>query len=123
MECNFNAETCPHCGRAARRDPRGALVRRMCVPRPPDLTPAADRLGVSLADVGRYAAALTRWTLAGLPTRTDSQVAALYALCTACPRLTGDRCSACRCRVAPSGLAMANKLRMATEACPLGKWQ
>jgi hypothetical protein len=126
---------CPDC----RRPYRGKIApRRNCSgpaghsplatghsPRPtPDLSDAAARLGVSLADVGHYAAALARWTAAGFPTRDAAEVARIEAEhCRPCtPHYRDGRCKKCGCRVNTSGLAVVNKIAMATEHCPLGKW-
>jgi hypothetical protein len=90
----------------------------------PDVSAAATRLGISLTDVGHYAVALTRWTAAGFPTRTPAEVARIEAEhCRPCtPHYRDGRCTKCGCRVNTSSLAVANKIAMATEHCPAGKW-
>ena len=108
---------CPDCGFRH----RGKRPLRDC-PASPTLQPAADELGVSLADAAHYTAALARWTAAGWPTRTEAEVARIFLICQVCEALRGDRCGECRCRVAVSGMAVANKIKMATEKCALGKW-
>jgi hypothetical protein len=92
-------------------------------PRSPDLQPAADRLGVSLSDAANYTAALARWTAAGWPTRTEAEVARIFAEhCQVCGNLVEGRCIVCRCRVSAVGLAIGNKVAMETEHCPENRW-
>jgi hypothetical protein len=69
-----------------------------------------------------YAAAQGRDILAGRPRRTPEECAEIVRVhCegegTPCPhfRLTDRRCSACGCPV-------AEKIPMAREHCPMGKW-
>ncbi len=75
----------------------------------------------------RYVSAFTRWILAGRPTRDDAAVDQLFAAhCGPCPLFTGELCRVCGCAVGDvsreSASRVANKLRWATEHCPLGKW-
>jgi hypothetical protein len=86
-----------------------------------DLRPAADKLGITLADGLHYARALARWTAAGFPERSQANVERILPICQACNWYAAGRCTKCRCRV-NSGPAAINKIRMATEDCPLGKW-
>ncbi len=86
----------------------------------------------------RYAEAIARWIAAGRPIRTDTQVdQILNQHCRQCQWFQDSRChhEQCGCRVVEAkeetrtfaGLilprAMLNKLRMATERCPVTKWQ
>jgi len=83
----------------------------------------AEKLGVSTADVAHYANALARWTAAGFPVREQAEVERIERdLCRPCEKYVDGRCKQCRCRVTTSNLAVANKIKMATEDCPLGKW-
>ena len=73
----------------------------------------------------RYLSAVARWTAAGFPTRSDEEVERIYALCAECPWKHEDGyCRRCGCWLNKSQHAMANKIRMATEHCPLPtpKW-
>ena len=93
------------------------------VAREPDFAPAADRLGISLADAVHYGQALARWTMAGFPVRSAEAVATIYREhCESCDQNRGGRCAQCGCHVATSGLPVANKIAMATERCPEKKW-
>jgi hypothetical protein len=88
-----------------------------------ELVGAAEKLGISLSDIGHYAAALARWTAAGFPTRSDEETAAIYEQhCRPCPQNVDDRCRKCGCCVSPSKMALRNKIKMATEHCALRKW-
>lgn len=71
--------------------------------------------------LGRYTFAVFRWLRAGCPTRDDATVERLLAVCQSCEFHADGHCRVCGCRVS-RGAAVANKLRMATESCPLGRW-
>jgi hypothetical protein len=111
-DCEFNAELrCVHCGYQARKPG----TRRNCgIPHAPPLA----------TQLRGYAAALARWIEAGSPTRSDDDVAERLGICesNACGQYADGQCLACGCRVNASGIAVANKLRMATENCPRGFW-
>jgi len=69
-----------------------------------------------------FAAALVRWTTAGMPRRTESEIEERLAICQACPHLVDHHCNLCGCACVETDQLM-NKLALATEACPLGKWK
>lgn len=90
-----------------------------------------------VAKVKHYVTSTMRWEAAGRPTRTDEQVdKILHEHCSVCPLFAESRCTHrdCGCQVRsvsgeripiigwllPRG--MLNKLRMATEKCPDGRW-
>lgn len=89
-----------------------------------------------LARPTRYAKAIARWEAAGSPVRSDDEVLRIYAICETCKFFADNRCThkTCGCSVLPpvdekatlAGLILpqgfANKLRMATEKCPVRKW-
>lgn len=79
---------------------------------------------VGLAElVRRYVQALKRWRAAGYPCRSDEEVAWLFDhYCRGCKWHKNGSCIECGCRVAPKGMAVRNKIKMATETCPRGKW-
>ena len=88
-----------------------------------DVTLAAEKLGVTTADVSHYAQALARWTAAGFPVREQVEVERIEReLCKPCEKYVDGRCKQCRCRVTASSLAVVNKIKMATESCQQGKW-
>ena len=75
----------------------------------------------------RYSQALRRWIAAGRPVRSDHRVQAIFeTCCQPCEHFDANRqvCKLCGCRVRPSGSALANKLKLATERCPASppKW-
>lgn len=74
--------------------------------------------------VVRYGAALARWAAAGMPTRPEDEIDRYYRRCTACEHYdaAGHRCRRCGCRVNGDAAAWRNKIAMATERCPLGRW-
>lgn len=72
-----------------------------------------------------YAEALTRWTAAGRPERRDKEVEWIFSKhCKCCKWFDPERqiCRGCGCRVAESGIAVLNKIKMATEHCPRELW-
>ncbi len=74
----------------------------------------------------RYSRAVRRWIAAGRPTRSEEEVRNIFEThCKPCARYNEKKqaCTICGCRVRRQGLAVLNKIRMATECCPLGKWQ
>jgi hypothetical protein len=75
--------------------------------------------------VSRYSRAIHRWIVAGQPVRPEEEVRQIFeTLCRSCEHFDAQReiCKTCGCRVRKSGLALMNKIRMATEQCPRGKW-
>lgn len=64
-----------------------------------------------------------KWIAAGCPVRSDDEIAARFAICSACEQFRRPSlCAHCGCQLRPSGV-VANKIALATEVCPLGKWQ
>ena len=75
--------------------------------------------------VSNYARAVQRWIKAGRPVRDDARVAEIYdTKCRPCRHFDQNRetCTICGCFVRRSGSALRNKIKMATEHCPEGKW-
>lgn len=84
----------------------------------------AERLGVGWDDARRYAKALARWAKAGYPTRPQPEVLRIMRdRCGRCEWNVDGRCRKCGCRVNRSRIPLTNKIKMATEDCPLGKWE
>jgi hypothetical protein len=72
-----------------------------------------------------YAEALAQWTAAGRPERSDKDVEHIFSRFCKCCRWYDRRkniCKGCGCRVADSGYAIRNKIKMATERCPKNLW-
>ncbi len=75
--------------------------------------------------VMNYSKALRKWIAAGRPERTDEEVAAILAEhCGGCRMYDKKRevCNSCGCPANKNLPAIRNKLKMATEACPLGRF-
>lgn len=130
IDCIFNTDgppwKCTQCDWTYARKGESILSpkppRRNC-PNSPDITEAADRLGITGGDIKHLARALARWMAAGFPVRSQAEVAEIEAThCRPCEKYVDGRCTKCRCRVNKSRLAVVNKAKMATESCPLGKW-
>ncbi len=86
------------------------------------LEPAAEKLGIKLEHIVHYAGALLKWSTAGYPTRTQSEVDRILAICEDCDEYIKGRCKKCGCNASASKIAVLNKIRMSTERCLLGKW-
>ena len=69
-----------------------------------------------------FAAAMARWTLAGLPRRTQAEIDERLAICQTCEFLRNDHCTQCGCACVEQN-RLINKLALATETCPLDKWR
>jgi hypothetical protein len=83
---------------------------------------ALERLGIKDKAI-RYCTALVQWAKAGFPQRSGLWVAAIYERhCAMCEHYEDEQCMKCGCFVRPDGLAIRNKIRMATEHCPIGLW-
>lgn len=80
-----------------------------------------------MSQLEKYGVAVAKWIARGRPKRTDDDVAGLLAVCQACEHYQphdekSGECGLCKCRLSLGGSAMNNKLRMATEICPDGRW-
>jgi hypothetical protein len=74
---------------------------------------------------GRFAEAIIKWEKAGRPTRSDDLVRKIFDNhCCPCSEFDKDNglCSICTCKVQQEGVAVLNKIAMATEHCPRRKW-
>ena len=89
-----------------------------------DAFPAA--VDPSLAKKGtRYARAVARWIKAGRPVRTAEEVERIHTEhCLPCEWLNQETssCRRCGCKVSRSKKALVNKVRVATESCPVKRW-
>ena len=130
-DCSFNSDgppwQCEQCGWIYARDDKPIMSDkppRVNCPNPPNLKPAAEKLGIKLDDIPHYAQALARWLAAGFPVRTQAEVhRILREHCNeTCEAYVKGKCRLCRCNVTASRFAVANKVKMATESCPLEKW-
>ena len=75
--------------------------------------------------VANYWKAVKRWVAAGRPTRSKKDVKGIHAdFCAKCNWYDEEssRCKGCGCSVKPKGIAMLNKIEMATEHCPQRFW-
>lgn len=69
--------------------------------------------------------AIRKWREAGKPKRSDEEVKAILEThCKGCSWYDADkrRCKGCGCKVTDGGVAVFNKIRMATEHCPRDFW-
>jgi hypothetical protein len=61
------------------------------------------------------ARALWEWATAGFTVADEAEVARRLAICRPCPNWRDGRCALCGC-------ALAWKVRMRTEHCPIDQW-
>jgi len=85
--------------------------------------------GVTWGDIAAYREAMARWRAAGKPRRWKAGIEAIFSICAACPEFDRiapwrGRCKVCRCYLGRHKHKwwQANKIALATEHCPLGKW-
>lgn len=75
--------------------------------------------------VMNYFGAIRRWVASGRPTRTKEEIQHLFDThCKGCEMYDAVKhaCKSCGCNVSQDGDPLDNKLAMATEHCPLGRW-
>jgi len=101
--------TCAHCIERGENTPDHAAQVKAA---PPTLPQQAASLGKSLLN----------WTASGFSPTPPDILAAREATCRACPEWDAaamggtGRCQICKC-------STWAKIRMATERCPIGKWE
>jgi hypothetical protein len=69
-----------------------------------------------------FATAMARWAGAGMPRRSQLEIEERLAVCQSCEFLRNQHCVKCGCACVEKNRLM-NKLALATEKCPLGKWE
>ena len=69
-----------------------------------------------------FATAMFRWASTGMPRRTQAEINDRLAICQSCPHFVENHCRVCGCPCVETN-QLINKLALATEACPLGKWK
>lgn len=144
MNCDFqiteaiDTYRCVRCGSVITT--KSGKIRRTCTE--PSATPVMHAPSLP-AKVSHYVTAVQRWRQAGSPVRSDAEVSAIFEHhCSRCSFYANGICrhESCGCNVGPpdkssllleiaalAGVrqpaqAMTNKLKMATEKCPIGKW-
>jgi hypothetical protein len=122
---NDGKYTCAKCGRTITA-PEGSIVVAYCKAQYNTSSQPADRPDPPLyIQAAHYAQAVTRHVLTGAQTRTDEEVQRLLLICQSCPRYNQQRgyCTVCGCRCNANRNAFTNKVRMASQDCPLNKWE
>jgi hypothetical protein len=85
---------------------------------PPQIPSLDDR-------IQSYTKAAAEWIAAGRPARSDPEIEAIFNThCKPCSwrKRKSNICRGCGCRVADTGFAVFNKIKMATQHCPRNKW-
>ena len=75
--------------------------------------------------VQNYFGAVRRWVAMGRPTRTKEEIEQIFQEhCKGCERYDAEKhaCKNCGCAVSEDASPLTNKLAMATENCPLGRF-
>lgn len=80
-----------------------------------DLPPIAVRLW-------NYAEAVKRWQERGRPVRAPEEINRIFQICQGCELFHNGTCRKCGCAVNQKKNALRNKIRMASENCPIRKW-
>ncbi len=68
-----------------------------------------------------FAMAMARWAAAGLPRRSQAEIDERLAICQSCEFYANHVCSRCGCACVEQNQVI-NKLALATEKCPEGRW-
>lgn len=79
----------------------------------------------TLDKVQNYFGAVRQWVAMGMPTRTPEEIEHLFNThCKGCERydIMNHACKTCGCNVSEDDSPLTNKLAMATEKCPLGRF-
>jgi hypothetical protein len=72
-----------------------------------------------------YQNALRKWQAGGRPVRSPEEIKEILEThCKGCDwyDASSSRCKGCGCRVTEGGMAIFNKIKMATEHCPKELW-
>lgn len=75
-----------------------------------------------------YAKAVARWKVAGEPTRSKDEVNHIFETqCRPCQHFVVKKdgngsCKLCGCKLSKLPEGLKNKIAMATESCPIGRW-
>lgn len=86
---------------------------------------AAEHVASAGDKIKGYAQAVKMWVAAGRPTRIDEEVEQIYSEhCSKCDKFDSatQSCKSCGCSVKVGGFPLSNKLKMATEHCPIGRF-
>jgi len=107
------------------RDPLASEVKALrikCEKKDSSVKQASQPNGPSfIVRTWNFGSAMVRWGGAGFPTRSKKEIAKLLKICQACPFLADKVCTRCGCQCIEKEQVM-NKLALATEHCPDGKW-
>src|SRR5262245_27907966 len=69
-----------------------------------------------------FAVAMGRHAVSGWRYGTPEEIGDRFTICLACDQYNGELCLACGCHC-NSQSKLLNKLALALERCPLGKWE
>ncbi len=80
-----------------------------------------------VARIGHYGLSVGAWIAKGRPVRSDEEIEKLLDICEECEHHGRDKrgtpvCAKCGCCTNNRHSGWVNKLAMATEKCPVGKW-
>ena len=134
--------TCPNCHRTFRLDSDAVRLPIFCACGFVDreglghISSVAEAPPPVIVQAATFLSAWQRWIAAGSPTRDDAEVDQIFRdYCRSCPDFDGNHtCTHCGCQVRDvsgekaSAIGryvsrnLANKIRLGTEHCPVGKW-
>lgn len=74
--------------------------------------------------IKNYTQSIARFVAAGCPVRDPQAIGEILVTCQKCERYNAKKkiCNVCGCHCNNSRYAFVNKIRMASESCPIGKW-
>ena len=126
---------CAHCNRVLHQ---GEICK--CIPHQHNIGPDWKHLDVKpllpreskpsepitiLGQATSYTLAVANWIAAGRPTRTEAEILHILEVkCQTCEQYNVEKqaCKRCGCKLNRSKNALRNKIAMATENCPIGRW-
>lgn len=123
-ECEFEYNEqmgvyrCTVCGREIKA-PKDTIVSAYCKIQTPN-----EKLPTLTQKALHYVAAVVQHYATGANTRPNEEVEALLTICQQCENYNSvlEICRVCGCRCTNGSNAFFNKLRMASQHCPRGKW-
>lgn len=76
-----------------------------------------------ISKIKNYSQAISRHVFSGFEKRSQEEIDRLLNVCKRCVYFKNDTCSICGCAINRNPNAFRNKLAMASEQCPIGKWK
>lgn len=73
--------------------------------------------------VMNYGEAIKKHVFSGMKTRSQEEINRIFKICEKCEFFQNNSCRICGCAISNNPNAFRNKVAMASEHCPIGKWK